>query len=117
LSNFPVFIFEFFMSDISNYGGRLSELRERAGLTIAELARKVNLSPDAISKLQSGVRKPGLETALNIAEVFGVSIYDMLTPPKKRHEKKTRGRPKKKQPETNKPKRPRGRPKKKKDSH
>ncbi|MBO7426651.1 MAG: helix-turn-helix transcriptional regulator [Clostridiales bacterium] len=56
----------------------LTELREDRGLTQAELALKLNLSPSAISSYEQGVRIPRDAVKIKIANFFGVSIFDIF---------------------------------------
>lgn len=52
------------MAEGSQFGARLRELREAAGLTQKALAEAAGLTPDGIVKLEGGIRSPGWETVL-----------------------------------------------------
>lgn len=56
---------------------RLAELRKRKGITQRELAENFSVSPQTISKWETGVVYPDLEMLPIITEYFGVSA-DML---------------------------------------
>lgn len=56
----------------------LIRLREERGLTQAELADKLGISPSAMSNYEQGIRVPRDEIKVRIAEFFGVSILDVF---------------------------------------
>lgn len=56
----------------------LTELREDRGLTQAELAFKLDLSPSTISSYEQGVRIPRDAVKIKIARFFGVSVFDIF---------------------------------------
>jgi transcriptional regulator with XRE-family HTH domain len=53
---------------------RMKELRVRRGLNQAALARISNITPAAISQIESGERNPSLEIAQRIVRALNVSI-------------------------------------------
>lgn len=53
---------------------KLRQLREATGLSMAQLADKAGLSRQMIHALESGVRKPSLETAKALCKVFQISL-------------------------------------------
>lgn len=55
----------------------IKELRERKGITQAELAKVMNLSPSTIGMYEQGRRKPDFETATHFARFFGVSLEEV----------------------------------------
>ena len=59
-------------------GRRLADLRKAAGLTQARLAEAVDLSNEAISRLERGVTMPSVETLVNIAEALSVEPKELL---------------------------------------
>jgi transcriptional regulator with XRE-family HTH domain len=87
--------------------GRLRELREQAGLTQQELARRLNTTVRNISRLETGVQEPTWPTVVALARVFCVSCEAFLQPPAVLPEPR-RGRPRKAPTEETTP-RPRGR--------
>lgn len=62
-------------------GTNISNLRKRQGLTQAGLAEKVNYSDKAVSKWERGESVPDILTLVSLAEVFGVSVDDLLQDP------------------------------------
>ena len=53
---------------------RIAELRERAGLSRAELAARVDANPQTIGYLERGEYNPSLALAFRLADVFGVLV-------------------------------------------
>ena len=52
---------------------RLKELREKAGLSQAEFAKKLSVSQSAVGMWETGKRLPEHDTLLRIAQFFHVS--------------------------------------------
>ncbi|MBR6322123.1 MAG: AAA family ATPase [Lachnospiraceae bacterium] len=67
------------------FGNYILELRTKAGLSQAELAREVGVSNKAVSKWEVGKAKPSVETIRKLAAFFEVGVDEML---KIREEKK-----------------------------
>jgi transcriptional regulator with XRE-family HTH domain len=59
---------------VEQFGARLRELREAAGLTQLGLAQKAGLHREAVGQLERGTRHPAWETVLALAEALGVSV-------------------------------------------
>ena len=57
--------------------GRLREVRQQRGMSIAELARRTGFHPSAISKLESGNRKLTRHYSQRIAEVLGMKEEEL----------------------------------------
>lgn len=55
--------------DISTIVKNIAEIRKKAGLTQDELAEKLSVSPQAVSKWENGHNLPDLENLLHIAEI------------------------------------------------
>lgn len=62
---------------------RLRELRQRNGLTLEEAARRLQLSPAHLSRLETGQRQPSLPLLLTLSRGYGTTVSDLLgeTPP------------------------------------
>lgn len=58
--------------------GKLREYRIQAGLTQLELANMIEVTPRYIAFLEAGDRKPSLETAEKIANVFKTTVDDIF---------------------------------------
>lgn len=59
-------------------GGRIKALREAAGLTQAELGKKVNKGESTVRMWELGKSEPDLDTTIKLAEVFNVSTDYLL---------------------------------------
>lgn len=57
---------------------RLYELRKNSGLTQNELAEKLDVSRQAISRWEMGTAKPEIENLIALSEIFGVSLDYLL---------------------------------------
>lgn len=62
-----------------NIGQRIRALRKQKTWTQAQLAEQVGTSEQYIRHLESGFRKPGRDTLIAVARVFGVAVDDLLT--------------------------------------
>jgi putative transcriptional regulator len=64
-------------------------IRERAGLTQAELASRIGVTRQTLIAIEQGKYSPSLELAFQIAGVFGVGLDDVFqypaAPPAKEH--------------------------------
>jgi len=61
-------------------GGNLRRLRERAGLSLRELATRAEVSTSTLSNLESGVGNPGIETLVNISRALNVPFSELVLP-------------------------------------
>jgi putative transcriptional regulator len=59
---------------------RVKELREAAGLTQAQLAKRAGVDEKTVRKVESGKHLPSLSTAMKIAAALGVPITALLEP-------------------------------------
>ncbi len=55
---------------------RIRTLREEAGMTQAELARRVDVTRQTLIAIEQGKYSPTLELAFRICRVFGIRIDD-----------------------------------------
>lgn len=77
------------------FGDNLTELRKMHGMTQEELAAKLNVSRQTVSKWEMGESLPDIEKSMAIAELFGVTLDNLVRhdseesmlppPPKGRH--------------------------------
>ena len=58
-------------------GQRLHELRDKADLSLRELAKKVGISPPFLSDIELGRRFPSEEILLKLATALDVSLEDL----------------------------------------
>lgn len=59
-------------------GNKIKQLRFKASFTQEQLAEKLNVSPQAVSKWENGITMPDIALLPLLSEVFGVSIDDMF---------------------------------------
>lgn len=57
---------------VKTFSSRLRELREKAGLSVQELATKANLNRQVIYKLEDGNRDPAWRTVQALADALKV---------------------------------------------
>ena len=62
-------------------GANIAFYRKREGLTQAGLAEKLNYSDKAVSKWERGESAPDVLTLVQLAELYNVTVNDMLTDP------------------------------------
>ncbi len=60
-------------------GTMIRTLREKKGMTQAELAEKLYVSDKAVSKWENGKGYPDVSLLESIAEVFGISVTELLS--------------------------------------
>ncbi|QEV21702.1 helix-turn-helix domain-containing protein [Streptomyces alboniger] len=58
-------------------GARLRVLRERRGVTLADVSGATGISPSTLSRIETGRRKPTLEVVLQLAKEYGVSLDEL----------------------------------------
>ncbi|MBE5803079.1 MAG: NAD(P)H-dependent glycerol-3-phosphate dehydrogenase [Clostridiales bacterium] len=66
------------MIDNRSVGRCLSEMRKYFRITQDELAARLNVSRQAVSKWETGASVPDIEQLLSLSELFGVSMNDIL---------------------------------------
>ncbi len=66
------------MFNTQKFGGYLSQLRKNADMTQSELADRLNLTRQAISRYENGDSFPDISTLVLIADIFGVSLDHLI---------------------------------------
>lgn len=66
------------MFDTRKFGAFLARLRKNADMTQSELAIKLNLTRQAISKYELGDSFPDISTLVEIARIFNISLNDLI---------------------------------------
>lgn len=68
---------------LSGVAPRLRDLRKNRGLTLEAAARRLEMSPAHLSRLETGQRQPSLPLLLTLARTYGTTVSDLLgeTPP------------------------------------
>mgnify|MGYP004646620275 FL=1 len=59
-------------------GEKLTQARKAAGLTQADVAARLNVSRQAVSRWESGQSKPSTERLLALGGLYGISIDQLL---------------------------------------
>jgi transcriptional regulator with XRE-family HTH domain len=55
-------------------GARLKDLRQRAGLSLRELARQADVSPSLVSQIENGKSRPSVSTLYTFARLLNVPV-------------------------------------------
>lgn len=61
-----------------SFGRRLMNLRKAKGYTQEEVAEKLNVSPQAVSKWETDNAYPDITLLLKISDLYGVSVDELL---------------------------------------
>ena len=67
------------MTKTLSFAARLRSLREARGWPVAELAARAGLSRQAVWRLESSRRRPGLDAIERLAEALGVPAGELLS--------------------------------------
>ena len=59
-------------------GKKINQLRKLSGITQEQLAEKLNVSRQTISKWESGGTTPDLDSVIKVSKIFHVSLDDLL---------------------------------------
>ncbi len=57
---------------------KIKEIREKRGLSQRELALKINCFPQALSRYESGLNEPNVETLIKLSNALHVSIDELV---------------------------------------
>ena len=60
-------------------GNKINQLRKLSGMTQEQLAEKLNVSRQTISKWEAGGTSPDLDSIVKVSKIFHVSLDDLLT--------------------------------------
>lgn len=66
------------MFDTKKFGAFISRLRKRADMTQSELAERLNLTRQAISKYECGDSFPDISILISIANVFDITLDELI---------------------------------------
>jgi transcriptional regulator with XRE-family HTH domain len=64
--------------DLGYLGQRLRQERDKQGLSLREVARRVNMSPSMISQIERGLVMPSVSTLWSLATEFSMSIDELF---------------------------------------
>ena len=62
----------------AEFGRKLSDLRSEAGLSRRALGEQCGVAPSTISNYENGTRIPYADTAVRMAQVFGLTVEELL---------------------------------------
>ncbi len=62
-----------------NIGQKIRELRKKRGITQERLAEYLNISPQAVSKWESGISQPDISLVPQLVSFFGVSADELFS--------------------------------------
>lgn len=68
-----------FMFDIKKFGAYTSKLRKKADMTQSELAERLNMTRQAISKYECGDSSPDISILIEVADVFGITLDELIS--------------------------------------
>lgn len=60
-------------------GSRIAALRQELGLSQAELAKRLHISPSAVGMYEQGRREPSVDTLIAMSKEFGVTLDYLLS--------------------------------------
>ena len=60
-------------------GARIAALRREAGMSQAQLAQALRVSPSAVGMYEQGRREPSADTLVELSRIFSVSVDYILT--------------------------------------
>ena len=63
---------------MEGFGRRLKELRQTAKITQSDLADKLNLHPQTVSKWERGLSEPDIAQLGELAAALGISLEKLL---------------------------------------
>ena len=63
---------------MNNYGEALKYQREINGLSMLELAKKINTSHQNISRWESGTTLPNIDFCVQLADFYGISLDELI---------------------------------------
>lgn len=63
---------------MNNYGEALKYQREINGLSMLELAKKINTSHQNISRWEAGTTLPNIDFCVQLADFYGISLDELI---------------------------------------
>lgn len=64
--------------DKIKFADRLTDLRKAQHMTQADLAKKLNISPQAVSKWETGESIPDIEMLELLADLYGLTLDELI---------------------------------------
>lgn len=66
------------MDKVENIGGRIRYLRQCMGITQAELAERLGVTPATVSKYELNLREPNLKTLRLLTNILHISANELI---------------------------------------
>jgi len=63
---------------MESFGSRLARLRKEHDITQNDIAERLNISPQAVSKWENDITSPDIDTLIKLSEIFGVSVDELV---------------------------------------
>ena len=67
-----------------NMGEHIRALRTALGMTQGDLAQKMSVTDKAVSKWERGLSRPDIDSIPKLAEVLGVTAWELCSAPAKK---------------------------------
>src|SRR5918999_419657 len=77
----------------AEFGPRIRARREQDGISLRELARRLGISPSAISQIETGKSRPSVSTLYAIVNELGMSLDELFSG---KHRQEAAGEPERK---------------------
>ena len=74
-------IYKDIMIDYVEVGKRIRDYRIKNGITQEQLAFDIETSASYLSNIERAIKKPSLQKLAQIADVLGISVEDLISPP------------------------------------
>ena len=66
------------MINYISIGNRVQKIRRNLGMTQEVLAEQINVTPTHISRIETGTSSPSLQTLVDICNVLGITIDELM---------------------------------------
>ena len=63
---------------METFGQRFQKLRKAKGLTQEDIAERINISPQAVSKWENDLTSPDISVLVELSEILGVTLDELL---------------------------------------
>ncbi|MGX2948775.1 helix-turn-helix domain-containing protein [Frederiksenia canicola] len=64
---------------MNTIGRAIAKYRQAMGLTQAQLAEMLSIGNDAVSRMERGTTVPTMQRLLELSEIFGCELADLIT--------------------------------------
>lgn len=66
------------MFDTRKFGAYLADLRKNGGMTQSELAARLHLTRQAVSRYEQGNTFPDVSTLVMLADIFNITLDELI---------------------------------------